>query len=513
MDKKQFVDMQGNIVQLGADDKPVREADVEGLSIEQAKSTANLGINVLRALAQGATFGFADELEALGFALYGADYDKALERAREGLDTLPTAVRLPAEIVGSLPYGIAGAGLKALGKAGLYGAAYGAGAADDGDRISSAIGGGVLGAGLQKFSPQITDEARKLLKKGVPLTIGQSLGGTAKMTEEAIAGIPIMGGVVKAAQRDAAEGFNRQVFNEALAPIGEKISAGKVGSDAFEEAISKISKRYDDIIPNVGVEIAESGEQIANRLSNQISPLMLPELKRILARELDQRVVNGRLSGEAFKKAQSAIRTKAYKMSRSSDAFQQELGEALSAVSFEITASLKNVSPELAGKLAKTDTAYSRLVPLQSAAIKGEAREGVFTPAQLQQAIKQDEGMTSRLAKGQAPLQELARAGRATVGEQLGDSGTATRNFVTNLLMGGGAGATVGMPTTGAIVGGGLSALYTSPMQSALRTSLPAIGRVGRSPAIAGLLGQETPRLDITLDDLSEQRQRSILGQ
>jgi hypothetical protein len=94
-------------------------------------------------------------------------------------------------------------------------------------------------------------------------------------------------------------------------------------------------------------------------------------------------------------------------------------------------------------------------------------------------------------------LQELARAGRATLPATLPDSGTATRGIVANALMSGAGGATIGMPLESALIGGGLSALYTTPAQNLLRRTLPAAGAMLRTPAAAGLLGGEVAKRDI----------------
>ena len=471
-------------------------------------STTDLAINLARAIGQGLTFGFADEAE--GFArgvLGGQGYEKIRDEARAGLEQFREEMPLAAygsEIVASIPSAVVGgAGLQALRLAGkipqaaAMGAAYGAGAAEEvSDVPKSAIGGAVLGAGFQKIAPVVTEPARKLLDRGIPLTLGQSIGGGLKRLEEGISSIPLAGDVIRSARTRASEGFNTEVINEVLKPLGQSIPKGKIGTEAFELANEAIAKQYEKVIPKIGVDFNATADSLVSKFANQLRPEELKSLKRIVVNELIDRVSDGKLTGQAFKDAQSAIRQKAYNFSTAQSAYERELGSALNDISFEITNSLSKTSPNLARELAKADEAYSKLVPVRRAVVKAEKEEGVFTPPQLSTSIAQEaKRQQQKLALGQLPLQDLARAGRATLPSVLPDSGTATRGIIANALMSGAGGATFGMPLESALIGGGLSALYTRPAQALLRGAVPAVGRAMRQPATAGLLAQEIPPL------------------
>jgi hypothetical protein len=92
-----------------------------------------------RAIAQGATLGFADELEAMIRAESKpmGDYDQELDQIREKqkeFEALQPKVALAAEAAGAIPTGLGGAralsalGVKSVGKqAGAEAAVYGAG--------------------------------------------------------------------------------------------------------------------------------------------------------------------------------------------------------------------------------------------------------------------------------------------------------------------------------------------------------------------------------------------------
>lgn len=473
-------------------------------------SNVDLAKNLARAIGQGLSFGFADEAEGFARSILGDEtYTEARDSARAGLEQFRTEspyLAYGAEIASSIPTAmVGGAGLTAARLTGkvpqamALGAAYGAGTAEELEDVpQSALISGGLGAGLQKITPAITEPAKKLLQRGIPLTLGQATGGGIKRFEEAVSSIPLAGDVIRSARQRASEGFNTEVINEVLKPLGKTIPRGLIGTEAFEAANNAIAQQYQKVIPKIGIDFNATPESLVSKFANQLRPEELKAMTRIIKNELTDRIVDGKLTGQAFKDAQSAIRQKAYNFSTSQSAYEKELGSALTDVSFEVTNTLSKTSPNLARELAKADDAYSRLVPVRRATVKAEKDEGVFTPSQLSTAIGQEaKRQQTKLALGQAPLQELTRAGRATLPATLPDSGTATRGIVANALMSGAGGATIGMPLESALIGGGLSAMYTTPAQNLLRRAVPAAGAMLRTPATAGLLGGEVAKRDI----------------
>lgn len=495
--------------------------------------------NVVRAIAQGLSFGFADEAEAYARSvLTDEGYEDALENARSGLEQLreeSPIIGYGAEIAGSLPYGLAGAGLrfgarklgqeavesalsgttaKYLGASGA-GGLYGAGAAEEGERLGAAITGGALGAGLQKVSPVVTEQAKALLKRGVPLTIGQSLGGAVKRFEEAASSIPLAGSVIRSAQARAGERFNVEAINEALEPLGKKVkfSKDKVGTETFVEADEIISEAYTKALKGVEVDVPMSADELIEQIGKDLPTDQKEIFAKIIRKDVGEilRIRNNRIDGEDYKAIISSLKNRIYDYAMKGDPRDEFLVDAIKKVSFELRDLVDDQFPEVAGQLAKVDKAHSRFVPIKMATAYAEPTEGVFSPAQLQRAIKADRGKEKAFSRGELPLQQTARAGRATIGKELPDSGTATRGIVSSALMSAAGGAPFGMPLEAGILGGLGGALYTRPAQAILRGSAPYVGAVGRAPATSGLLAQETPRLDITLDDISATR-RSLLG-
>lgn len=470
-------------------------------------SKTDLAINLARAIGQGLTFGFADEAE--GFArgvLGGQGYEKIRDEARAGLAQFREEMPITAygsEIAASIPSAVlGGAGLTAARLSGkipqalAMGGLYGAGTAKEISDVpkSAALGAGVAG-GLQKVAPAVTESAKELIKRGVPVTIGQAFGPTTKRLEEAATSIPFAGDVIKGAQRRAMERFGAAAYNEALDPIGKKIPKNLVGREAFEAAETEISKAYDDVIKSIDLPAGQAFVQdlsgVVAKYADDLPKKEADQLQKIITREVTNRISDGRLSKQAFKNAQSSIRGDAYTFSTSTDAYQRQLGDALNDVAGELFEVLAKEAPDLATQLKKVDTAYSRFVPLQKAAAKGE--EAVFTPAQLRQQIRAGGRRTPQaVARGNLPMQRLAETGQEILGPRLPESGTATRGLVGIGALGGG-GAAFGIPLEAMAAGALSSSLYTRPAQAFLRATLPQAGRVARTPAAAGLLAEKLP--------------------
>ena len=132
-----------------------------------AKAPTSYAGNLARAVGQGVTFGFGDEIEA-GIRSLGSDrsYDEEVSDIRKSIsefrDTNPVAA-YGSEIAGSIPtgFGLAGlalrGGLKGAAKIGaLEGSIYGAG---EGEGVEGTATSTVLGAGLGAAGGKIAEKA------------------------------------------------------------------------------------------------------------------------------------------------------------------------------------------------------------------------------------------------------------------------------------------------------------------------------------------------------------------
>ena len=203
-----------------------------------------------RSLAQGATFGFADELEALAKSLSGkGTYEQnmaALELAKQTYGQQNPKTALATEIAGGLPYALlpflgtaryaqmakdaaplvrAGvtAGASAVTGA-LTGALGGAGTAGVGERVAGAQAGGALGGLVGGAAPVVT--------KGV--------GMAGSKVVDVTSGIPVVQQVGKAV--GLATGQTVDAANRAKAKLLEALYRDKVSPADLEKMISAATK-------------------------------------------------------------------------------------------------------------------------------------------------------------------------------------------------------------------------------------------------------------------------------
>ncbi len=130
-----------------------------------------------------------------------------------------------------------------------YGGIYGA--TTEGDPLTGALtgaltatagslGGQIAGKGLQKtFAGGGTLAAQSLRARGIPITLGQAMGGMAQRIENAATTIPFVGDTITKRYGEGFDAFNREAFREAGAPIGAQVDdIGAAGLDALKPQIN-----------------------------------------------------------------------------------------------------------------------------------------------------------------------------------------------------------------------------------------------------------------------------------
>lgn len=336
-------------------------------------------------------------------------------------------------------------------------------------------------------------EVQALSKEGVRMTPGQIVGGTTQRLEDAATSIPLLGDAIKSAQRRGIESFDAAAINRSLAPIGEKLPKGVTGRKAVEYAEGKLNDAYDSLLakmqatmdPQLGAAI-QKGQQVAQ----QLPPDIAKQFDFIVKRELEP-LRRGMASGEELKTVQTRLRELEEPMRRSDDAYKRALAEGISDLRDQLNLAIERQNPKYAAELDRTNKGWANFKRIQKAAGSAGAQEGVFTPAQLQSAVKagdksKDKG---RFATGNALMQDLSEPGKSVLSQTVPDSGTAMRALVEGGLLGGGLGYMAGHPGAAAAVLG-LPALYTPMGQqafqfAALHPATPAaLTAAGRAPFI-----------------------------
>lgn len=503
--------------------------------------------SVVRNLTNGASYNLADPIAAAtGAAIpipgwtepknpgpesatYGQRFGALLKMSRDetaqGQKAHPGA-SLAASVAGGVinPLTLAMGAPATIGKAILQGAAtgaaYGAGGSignaqtlqDAGEQTLGGAGLGAAGAGVAQGLGRILSGATRsraaqlLANEGINLTPGQSLGGTAHTLEDASTHIPMLGNAIKARQADSITDFNRAAYNRTLAPLGLQYgypATAPVGNAGIKQVGDVIGSAYDKAYQGATI-------QQGPNFSKAISQTILDALDALPKDRVDiiNKNINGRLIGKFDQNgnlpADDLIRAKNWfaEQSRVGPTASQDekaIGNAYGSVVDAIKDGIGETDPDKGALLNAADTAYMHYVKLGQAAGQNAAsgRGGVFTPAQLGNALRSTDQSTRRMnfAKGLAPMQDLAQAGQAVLPSTVPDSGTALRGL---LELGAGGAITHEISPEAAIGGAGLigagTALYSRPGQKLAQALLfgasgarKAMGAIPKA-ALPGLL-------------------------
>ena len=503
--------------------------EIERLGLDEAAAGAapkedwdavSFATGVARSIGQGITFGFADEAEAYVRSILG---DQTYEEAKKATNAelakfrgenpflsfgleIGAAIMTPGgllKIASKVP-GLAKVAQKGMqtttpvtrGMAG--GALYGAGTAETKADIPASM---ALGAGLgylgARYAPAITEGAKELIKRGIPLSVGQRLGGTVGMIEEGLSKLPIGAEMIGPTRLKALQQFATASYNEALSPLGKKVKKGASPREAAKEAQEIFSDSYKKALQ--GVEI-DAGAGFIDDVQGVIAPYVQAldkqgreKLEQFIIDEIFERAPGDKLTGESIQAIQRRFGELAQTYMKSTDAYQSTLGRAIRAVDAEMMDLVGKYYPAKADLLRKTNEAYSMYYPVRAAATGAGVRENVFTPARLLSAVQREERKAgaaglNRLERGEGRLQQFAETAAETIGAKVPESAP----LRTMMTMGGvGGGAAIDPVMTALALGGGKLA-YTRPGQAATsflmeRVTAPAM----RSPATAGLLAAE----------------------
>jgi hypothetical protein len=387
-----------------------------------------------------------------------------------------TGYQMAGNIVGTLPTALAGGGPIRQGALGglllsdkkdasgmLTDAAVGA--------LASKAGDMVIGGAAKAAKPYVSKGAKALRDAGVPMTLGQLAsqagegggklgrfaGRAIKGMEDRLAGLPIAGDIINPARQRGVEAYNKSVLNRALAPIGKSIPDDiPVGHDAIRFVGDQLSKGYDDLLPSLNANIDKPFMDGLQSVIDDTATLPLErqdQLKSILESVFLNRQQNGTFSGQALKDAETKLTGLVSNYSKSSDADQRALGQALAAARDEYRTLIERSNPDAAPVLQALNKGWRELTIAEKAAAKVGNTDGVFSPKQYANAALMSDSSVRRraTARGTRPNQELTDAAASILPNPVPDSGTAGR-AAAGLL---GAGALYVEPTTAAMMAAG----------------------------------------------------------
>jgi hypothetical protein len=351
------------------------------------------------------------------------------------------------------------------------------------DAVIGAVGGklgdvALKGAGAV-IAPKYSTNVQKLLDEGVTLTPGMIGGKYAKYTEDLATSVPLTGFAITDAQRRSLESFNRAAVNRTLTPIGEKLpDSVATGHEAVGHAQKTLGDMYDALLPKLTVKRDGVLDNATNNLRSLVShmpPQRVQQVDTIINDALVKFSPGARMmSGNTFKEIDSKLGNLVRAYRGSNDGDQRLVGDAVKEFQQQMRLAAERSNPTYAPQLKAIDRGYANLVRIERAA-KG-AKDGIFTPAQLQIATRvEDSSLRERASsRGRALMQDLATAGRDILPSTVPDSGTALRAAAmrgAQWLAAGGVGTFSPAAVAGPIAG---YAAYTRPGQYALRTLMAA---------------------------------------
>jgi len=505
-EKKWYENLDNAIITKKSDVSPKESKD---------RSISEFAGDTTRAFAQGLSFGTADEMEAGARALYkkfieGKDfntaYNETVKEIRSDIsqfreDNPKTAYGT--EIAGNLPSGIlATAKLAKLGFTPLknlitQGSIYGAGTGEGNvvERVPDAVTGGAISGALGKALPPITDKAKDLIKKGIPLTVGQSVGGGLRKVEEGLKSIPFLGDAIVGAEIRATEGFNKATFKKVLEPLKDYgINLDKVlkkqttGNELYKEASNIISNGYEKLKPKLKFPNRDELQSVYDDVILRQADVMPKSVNNKFLQDMDEIVYknfspDGSLSGDGFKKIQSGLRTLVRGYSNSTDQVTRNYAGSYDKVLDALNNTLVKNNPKYADELTALDFSFKMLNTVGKAVEKGSNRQGTFTPANLMSAVRSsdDSLRKTNVRKGEALLQDMALDGQ-NINLTLPDSGTASRQLITGGLLNlGGGTAGIDPFITGGLTGGiigGYSKVGVPAVRTLYDRGLPAMRNV-----------------------------------
>jgi hypothetical protein len=334
------------------------------------------------------------------------------------------------------------------------------------------VGGNMLARAVK---PTFNAAVQKLLDEGVTLTPGQMSGKIGKGVEDLTKALPITGFGIRSGERKSIESFNRAAWNRVLAPLGEKMPDNvKMGAEAASHVSDRIDVAYDQVWPHVRANADATFLREMTAITQEVNNELPTEQARIFGNYVRSQLLEKDLSsGAALKAVDSKLGKVARDYKGTQDPDKRLLGEKLDDLKMAFRATIERQNPQYAAQMDRLNSAYANYVRVSRAASAMGAHGDIFTPAQLDNAVRMSDKSVAHRAfgKGKALLQDLSQAGMAVLPPTIPSSGTAERLAWTGLMEAAGSG--------GAAIPLGLvgSLPYTNPGLATLRawaTGLPA---------------------------------------
>lgn len=298
--------------------------------------------------------------------------------------------------------------------------------------IGAVLLGGAKAVG-KVLSPSTRPEVQALMAENITPTPGQIAGGWVQRAEEKARSIPGVGDMITSAQRRGVEDLNKAVYARALQGVPNAKIPETVGREAVDDVARQLSGAYDDLLGKM--KFQADGQFLGDMANIATNVRTLPSAQTNAYRSfLDEKILNqmnagGKMDGESLKLVEGALSREAKQFASSPDPFNQKLGEQLQNTLQAFRNTIQRSNPAQAPKLQALNEGYANFARLRNAAGRTGAAEGVFSPAQLNAAVRAADKSVAKggFARGNALMQDLSDAGVNVLGQKYPDSGTAGR--------------------------------------------------------------------------------------
>lgn len=324
---------------------------------------------------------------------------------------------------------------------------------DMGDKLSQVGIGTSLGAGVgsvtaalkRGVSPNVPEDIQALRAMGVTPTLGQRLGEKASRIEEGLTSAPLLGSAIRAARNRTVADFNKGIASKILSKVNVEVPKDLQAGHPLVDYVGKsLGDKYDDLLPQLRGQMDQTFRQDMAKV--QTMGLLLPDeqrnqLDRILQTQVfDKFTPQGMASGETLKEIEHQLGHFASGHMKSPDFDKRTLGEALRESQRILREMIERNNPNQAGQLQQINSAWADFLRMERAAVKAGKHEGVFSPGNFLQAVKDltPGSRKSLFARGNARLQDDAALGERVLGDVVRDSGTAFRSALGLGMLGGG---------------------------------------------------------------------------
>lgn len=341
---------------------------------------------------------------------------------------------------------------------GIYGTAQGQ---DPLTSVALGVGGSLAGRGVTGALGSVagglsrTAAADVLRARGIPTTVGQSLGGFVKSAEDALTSAPIIGDIINARRLEGVRAFNQAAMNEAGAPIGATV--GDVGQAGVADLRRQVGDAYNTATAGVNVPLdARLNTDLSDiaRASRSLPSDYQGPFNAIGESRIGPLIDRGAMSGDDYQQALRGLRAARRNANQvGNTGFEQEYRDLLTDTMGALEGNMRRgggasvVEGLDAANAANRNVATIEDATRRAAGGSGSGENFLFTPSQLQRA-----GLaTESRFPGARPMADLADAGQQALPSRIPDSGTARRvaQFALPAALGG-SGAAYGGLTGGA---------------------------------------------------------------